>query len=180
MAPRNTQPKQCEVDGCGKKTQAKGLCSTHWSRWRNAGRPPIAEFVVQGGPRPGDFKPLGETAQQTPTEEPAPSPARGTNSTTCDDQFAPEPPSETPTRVAVTPADARHSVELVVGLPDASGRLALPRPINRIGVTTFSRPVDAIRVSLMGHWLTITDETGRMLRQFELAHDEPTDEEATQ
>ena len=37
--PRNTLP--CVVEGCTAKVQARGMCYTHWSRWRRHGSPTV-------------------------------------------------------------------------------------------------------------------------------------------
>lgn len=187
MAPPRTQPKFCRIAGCGDNTQARGLCASHYRRWHAADKPNIEQFIRDQPPGPVARRRKAARPAPPPeapredSKEPIAAPNPGGNSTACDDQFAPEPPPASKpadtqtfsvTSLTVTPA------ALIMRAPDAAGRLPLVKPINRIGAVPLSQDVDAIRVTLIaGNWLTLIDDTGRVLRQIELAHDEPTDEE---
>lgn len=41
MAPPRTQPEFCTVDGCENPPSSRGLCRTHYSRWRRHGDPGV-------------------------------------------------------------------------------------------------------------------------------------------
>jgi integrase len=40
----------CAVDGCGRARRKRGLCDSHWSRWRKSGKGSPEEFAVKAGP----------------------------------------------------------------------------------------------------------------------------------
>ena len=40
----------CAVSGCSRPHRNRGLCISHWHRWRAAGRPDLARFAAAAGP----------------------------------------------------------------------------------------------------------------------------------
>ena len=40
----------CAVSGCDRPHRNRGLCTSHWHRWRSAGRPDLAGFAATAGP----------------------------------------------------------------------------------------------------------------------------------
>ena len=49
----------CAVSGCGRPHRNRGLCLSHWHRWRSAGRPDLAGFAATAGPGWHGHLPLG-------------------------------------------------------------------------------------------------------------------------
>ena len=49
----------CAVSGCGRPHRRRGLCISHWQRWRRSGGISLAEFTAAAGPGWRGHLPLG-------------------------------------------------------------------------------------------------------------------------
>lgn len=160
MPRQRTQPDTCRVDGCDRRAQARGLCSTHYGRWSSCGKPDVDKFIADGAPQPASVRARASNAAPPPPpkERAAAKPAASDSKPV----QTVEPPPSNPARNVTEEATV---AALLIG---QLGRMELPRAIQHIGQKELAEPVDVIRVALVGDYLTITDDDGCVLRQLQL------------